>query len=150
MNIRNPQLRIELIKIVDPTIIGQLNSLLDEGTEWDWQQGEKFLKDPNNALFVAFIENKALGFLTANRLQRFDKRGAEVLLYEIGVHDDFRQRGIGKALIGAAKHWAKEAGADEAWVLTNRSNMAAIALYQSTGGTTESETPDEVMFVFKL
>ena len=150
MNIRNPQVRIELIKKVDPTIIAQLNYLLDEGTEWDLQQGEKFLNDPNNALFVAFIENKALGFLTANRLQRFDKRGAEVLLYEIGVHDDFRQRGIGKALIGAAKHWAKEAGADEAWVLTNRSNTAAIALYQSTGGTTESETPDEVMFVFKL
>jgi ribosomal protein S18 acetylase RimI-like enzyme len=127
-----------------------LNGLFDEGTEWDLQEGAKFLNDSNNALFVAFLENQAVGFLTANRLQRFDKRGAEVLLYEIGVREDARQKGIGKALIGEVKLWAKETGADEVWVLTNRSNTAAVALYQSMGGKTESVTPDEVMFVFKL
>jgi ribosomal protein S18 acetylase RimI-like enzyme len=150
MDTSSGRVRIELIKKVDAAFMGQLNDLLDEGAEWDPQQGEKFLKDPNNALWVAFLENKAVGFLTANRLQRFDKRGAEVLLYEMGVHDDFRRRGIGKALIEEVKHWAKEAGADEVWVLTNRSNAAAVALYRSVGGTTESETQDEVMFVFKL
>src|ERR1700690_4008220 len=93
------QIRIELIKEVDATFINQLNVLLDEGTEWDSQEGTKFLKDSNNVLFVAFLENQAVGFLTANRLQRFDKRGAEVLLYEIGVREDARQKGIGKALI---------------------------------------------------
>ncbi|MGD0611790.1 MAG: GNAT family N-acetyltransferase [Anaerolineales bacterium] len=144
------QIHVELIKKVDTAFISQLNSLLDEGTEWDSRQGEKFLKDPSNALFVAFLENRAVGFLTANRLQRFDKRGAEVLLHEIGVNEDFRRRGIGKALIDEVKHWAKEAAADEVWVLTNRSNTAAVALCQSEGGTTESKTPDEVMFVFKL
>ena len=144
------QIRIELIKEVDATFINQLNVLLDEGTEWDSQEGTKFLKDSNNALFVAFLENQAVGFLTANRLQRFDKRGAEVLLYEIGVREDARQKGIGKALIREVKLWAKESGADEVWVLTNRSNIAAVALYQSMGGETESETPDEVMFNFKL
>jgi hypothetical protein len=51
------QVRIELIKEVDMLLIRQLNALLDEGTEWDSQQGEKFLKDSNNALFVAFFEN---------------------------------------------------------------------------------------------
>ena len=150
MDISGRCVRIELIRKVDTAFISQLNDLLDEGAEWDSHQGEKFLKDPNNALLIAFMENKAVGFLTANRLQRFDKRGAEVLLYEIGVQVDFRQRGIGKALIEEVKHWAKEAGADVVWVLTNRSNAAAVALYQSVGGTTESETPDEVMFVFKL
>ena len=88
--------------------------------------------------------------LTANRLQRFDKRGAEVLLYEIGVREEVRQQGIGKALINEVKLWAKEAGADEVWVLTNKSNTAAVALYESMGGKTESEIPDEVMFIFKL
>jgi ribosomal protein S18 acetylase RimI-like enzyme len=150
MDASKPQIRIELIKKVDATFINQLNGLFDEGTEWDLQEGAKFLKDSSNALFVAFLENQAVGFLTANRLQRFDKRCAEVLLYEIGVREDARQNGIGKALIREVKLWAKEAGADEVWVLTNRSNTAAVALYQSMGGETESITPDEVMFNFKL
>jgi len=149
MDASRSQIRIELIRKVDTAFINQLNGLLDAGTEWDAPQGEKFLKDASSALFVAFIKDQAVGFLTANRLQRFDQRGAEVLLYEIGVHDDFRRRGIGKALIVKVKRWAKEAGADEVWVLTNRSNTAAVALYESLGGKTESETPDEVMFVFK-
>jgi ribosomal protein S18 acetylase RimI-like enzyme len=150
MDASKQPIRIELIKEVHTAFINQLNSLFDEGAEWDSQQGEKFLNDSNNALFVAFLENQAVGFLTANRLQRFDKRGAEVLLYEIGVREDARQQGIGKALIREVKLWAKETGADEVWVLTNRSNTAAVALYLSTGGKTESETPDEVMFNFKL
>jgi ribosomal protein S18 acetylase RimI-like enzyme len=150
MSLDNQSIRIELIKKVDAAFISQLNVLFDEGAEWDSQQGEKFLKDSNNALFVAFLENQVVGFLTANRLQRFDKRGAEVLLYEIGVREDARQKGIGKALINEVKLWAKEVGADEVWVLTNRSNAAAVALYQSMGGETESGTPDEVMFNFRL
>lgn len=150
MDASEQQIHIELIKKVDAAFINQLNGLLDEGTEWDLQQGAMFLKDSNNALFVAFLDNQAVGFSTANRLQRFDKRGAEVLLYEIGVREDARQKGVGKALIREVKLWAKETGADEVWVLTNRSNTAAVALYQSMGGKTESATPDEVMFVFKL
>ena len=150
MDKSKPQIRIELIKKVNAAFINQFNGLLDEGTEWDLQEGAKFLEDSSNALFVAFFENQAVGFLTANRLQRFDKRGAEVLLYEIGVREDARQKGIGKALIREVKLWAKETGVDEVWVLTNRSNTAAVALYQSMGGETESETPDEVMFNFKF
>ena len=150
MDASKPQVRIELIKKVDAAFIDQLNGLFDEGTEWDLQEGAKFLKDSSNALFVAFLENQAVGFLTANRLQRFDNRGAEVLLYEIGVREDARQKGIGKALINEVKLWAKAAGADEVWVLTNKSNAAAVALYQSMGGETESEILDEVMFNFRL
>lgn len=126
----------------------EINSLLDEGTVWDADQGKKFLENPDNALFLALWEGMFAGFLTAHRLQRFDKRRAEILLYEIGVDENFRKRGIGKALIEKVKEWGKEVGADEVWVLTNKSNLAANALYQSSGGVTEN--PDELMYVFKL
>ncbi len=101
-------------------------------------------------MFAAFSETRAVGFLTANRLQRFDKREAEVLVYEVGVDEEFRRRGIGKALMEEVKHWARGVGADEMWLLTNWSNTAAVALYRATGGRTESATPDKVMFVFEL
>ena len=142
------KLRIIRITSVDETVIPQINSLLDEGTTWDLKQGKKFLKNQDNVLFLAFWEEKVAGFLTGHRLQRFDKRKAEVLLYEVGVRENFRKRGIGKTLIGELNNWAKEAGADEVWVLTNRSNTAAVALYQSAGGVTESQ--DELMYTFKI
>lgn len=128
--------------------ISQINSLLDKGREWDIEQGKKFIENLDNALFLAFWEEEAAGFLTAHRLQRLDKRKAGVLLYEIGVNENFRQRGIGKALIETVKNWGREVSADEVWVLTNKSNVPANALYQSVGGVTEN--PDDIMYAFKL
>lgn len=94
------------------------------------------------------MNNKLVGFLTAHRLQRFDTRKAEVLLYEIGVLPKYQKRGIGKALLAELKKWAKEVGADEIWVLTAQSNKAAIALYTASGGSVESN--NEQLFVFKI
>ncbi len=42
------------------------------------------------------------------------------------------------------KNWAKEMGSDEVWILTNKSNTAAMALYSSSGGTIDNS--DEQMF----
>jgi len=132
----------------DDQFVRQINQLLDKGTVWDEEQWKKFLENPDNALFVAFWNGDAAGFLTAHRLQRFDKRKAEILLYEIGIDENFRRKGIGKALIEIVKSWGKEVGADEVWVLTNKSNVAANALYKSAGGAPEN--PDDIMYVFKL
>jgi len=148
------RLHIERIIKVDSEFIKEFNKVLeeeiiwDEKIVWDTQQGKKFIANPDNALFVAYLDNQIVGFLTAHRLQRFDNKKAEVFIYDVGVHKDFRQIGIGKALIAEVKKWAKEVGAEEAWVLTNRSNPAAMALYKSTGGT--EDEPDIVMFNYKI
>lgn len=142
------KLRITQIEKVNDVVISQINSLLDKGTFWNNEQGEKFLANDDNILLLAYWEDQIAGFLTGYRLQRLDKRKAEVLLYEIEVHENFRKKGIGKALIASLKNWAKEVGADEIWVLTNRSNTAAMALYASAGGATESS--DEQMYVIKI
>ena len=133
MNANGAHLSIQKITDVNDSFIEQLNALLDEGTVWDAGEGLKFLLNKDNALFVAFWGSKVVGFLSAHRLQRFDQRKAEVLLYEIEVQKDFRKRGIGRALIGAVKEWARDVKADEVWVLTYLSNEAAMSLYKSEG-----------------
>lgn len=125
-----------------------LNTLLDPGTVWESNQGKAFLQNKDNILLVAILENQYVGFLTGHRLQRFDKRKAEVLLYEIGVHESFRRQGVGRALIESLKQWAKEVGADEVWVLTEKDNQAAMALYKSVGG--EEDSPNTTMFTYKI
>ena len=126
--------RIEQIFSVNVVLKQQINALLDEDVEWDNTQGQRFLGNPDNVLFLAFVEDKPVAFLTAYRLQRFDIRKAEVLLYEIGVLDEFQRQGIATALIAALKKWAVQAEADEVWVLTYASNKAAMGLYKSTRG----------------
>src|SRR5260370_36047074 len=112
-------LSIKRITKIDPRTVEQINSVLDEGKAWDKEAGLRFLAGKGNALFLAYWNNKISGFLTAHRLQRFDERKAEILLYEIGVKEEFRTRGIGKALVEAVKAWGREFQADEVWVLTN-------------------------------
>lgn len=144
----NNPLQITRISNSSKFSIADFNHIQDEGKVWDSEQGEQFIGNNDNALFIAFWEGKASGFLTAHRLQRFDKRKAGVLLYEIGVHPDYRRRGIGKALIEEVKKWAKEVGADKVWVLTDKNNEAAMAMYKSAGGI--EEAPGTIMWTYKL
>ena len=57
--------------------------------KWDSQKGEKFLADSSSALFVAFIENQAVAFLTANRLQRFNKRARKFCCMKLASMKSF-------------------------------------------------------------
>lgn len=136
-----------LLRLENDQVDG-FNKLLDDGVSWDENEGDKFLKDDNNALFVAYLGDIPVGFLTAHRLQRFDERRAEVLIYEVGVDSEYQRMGIGTALLSNVKKWSKKVEADEMWVLTNKSNLAAMEFYESLGGMTESG--DEQMFVFKV
>lgn len=139
-------MKILRINKISSDLIDKVNQLFDD-KKWDQKQGELFLLDKNNLFLLAFEDEKPIGFLTAHRLQRFDNRKAEVLLYEIGVHQDYRRRGIGKSLINEVKKWAKEVDAAEFWVLTEKTNPIAMSLYESAGGVEES--PGTIMYVCK-
>ena len=125
-----------------------LNELFDVGMVWDAGEGRRFLADPANLLVVAFWDDVPCGFATAHRLQRFDRRRAEALLYEIGVDETHQRRGIGAALVEEVKRWAAEVGADEVWVLTERTNAAAMALYRASSGV--EDEADTVMFTIPI
>jgi len=144
----NLKFKVNRIFEIDEKLARQITWLMDEGTNWDSEQGKLFLKDKSNALFVAFVEDVAVGYLSAHRLQRFDSKKAEVLIYEVSVDESFRQNGIGKALIESVKVWAKKMSADNAWVLTYSSNLPAMALYKSAGG--EEDEPGTRMFTYKV
>ena len=132
------QLTVRRETAVDAALAVELDALFDPGVTWDVEQGERFLAHPDTLLLVARWDGTACGFLSAYRLPRFDRRRAEVLLYEIGVDEQFQRRGAGRALIEEAKRWAAEVGAEELWVLTEDDNAPARALYAATGGREES------------
>lgn len=125
-----------------------LNELFDVGMVWDAGEGRRFLADPANLLVVAFWDDVPCGFATAHRLQRFDRRRAEVLLYEIGVEEGRQRKGIGAVLVEEVKRWAAEVGADEVWVLAEGQDAGAIAFYRAIGGRADAQ--GAVMFTFAI
>ena len=131
-------LTVRRVTAVDTVLAAELDAMFDDGVSWNPEQGQRFLTHPDTLFLIARWNGEACGFLTAYRLQRFDRRGAEVLLYEIGVEEPFQRRGVGRALVEEAKRWAVEVRADELWVLTEDDNAPARVLYAATGGRKES------------
>jgi ribosomal protein S18 acetylase RimI-like enzyme len=105
-----------------------------------------FLSNPLNFLLVALDDNEPVGFVLAYQLQRIDGESAKMFLYEIGVADNYRRRGIGSALINELDRICKDGSFINMFVLTNESNIPATGLYLKTGGHTHSS--DDLMFVY--
>ena len=93
-----------------------------------------FLSDDRNYLIAAYADETPIGFLLGYQLARVDGPASMMFLYEMGVHEQYRRRGIGRALVEELKRLAKENGCIKMFVGTNTSNEPAMALYRSAGG----------------
>ena len=97
---------------------------------------------------VALDDHLVVGFVSAVIYLHPDKSAPELWVNEIGVAPTHQRQGIGKMLLQYLLEDARQSGCVEAWVLTERQNVAAMAMYRSTGGIEES--PDPTMFTFHL
>jgi ribosomal protein S18 acetylase RimI-like enzyme len=94
----------------------------------------RFLRDRGHHLLVAYDDGTAVGFATGVEMTHPDK-GTEMFLYELGVDERFRSRGIGKALVVAMAELARTTGCYGMWVLTDVDNAAAMHTYRTAGAT---------------
>ena len=98
-----------------------------------------FLAASDHHLLIAYVNGEPAGFVSGVETIHPDK-GAEMFLYELGVDDAFRGRGIGAALVGALAARARERGCYGMWVLTSADNEGAIATYRRAGATNVSSS----------
>ena len=101
---------------------------------------EAFLRNPANYLLVGEAEGRIVGFLTAHRLERADREACQMFVYEVGVAEEWRRRGVGTALLREIVALARAEGMFEAFVLTSRGNVPALHLYARTGGRVEDDS----------
>jgi ribosomal protein S18 acetylase RimI-like enzyme len=98
-----------------------------------------FLAASDHHLLMAFVGGEPAGFVSGVETIHPDK-GTEMFLYELGVDDAFRGRGVGAALVEALAGLARERGCYGMWVLTSADNEGAIATYRRAGATNVSSS----------
>ena len=107
----------------------------------------KFLSNTQNILLSAELDNSLVGQVLGYILERWDQDEPMLFLYSIDVDQTYQRKGIGTALIEAVRKLGRIQGCSETFVFTNESNLAAMQLYQSTGGK-RSNPDDVVMFEY--
>jgi ribosomal protein S18 acetylase RimI-like enzyme len=91
-----------------------------------------FLARDGHHLLMAAVEGTDVGFVSGVETTHPDK-GTEMFLYELGVDEAHRRRGVGRALVAALGRLAVDRGCVGMWVGTEADNAAAIATYRSAG-----------------
>ena len=87
------------------------------------------LADDRTVFVAAFDGDDPVGFAFGYVLPRRHGKPTGMFVYELGVDEPYRRRGIGRRLMQELL-----AGREEAYVLTEPENEAANALYASLGG----------------
>lgn len=98
----------------------------------------EFFADPRHHLAVALENSVVVGMASAVHYVHPDKP-PQLWINEIGVAPPYHGRGIGRHLLERLLRLGTELECTEAWVLTDRTNVAAQRLYESVGGLVPAE-----------
>jgi len=129
--------RVEILRRGDDDRVRQAGSLFDDRI--DLAATRAFLDDDRHHLLVAYLEERPVGFVSAVELLHPDAPRPEMFLYELGVDEGFRRRGVATALVQELIVVARERGCREMFVLTDKGNAAAYATYRSAGARPEGD-----------
>ena len=92
-----------------------------------------YLREPGHLMLLAFDGGVIVG-QCAGVIHRHPDKATELYVDEVGTASTHRHRGIATAMVEAMFAWARELGASEAWLGTERDNLEANGLYRKIGG----------------
>jgi aminoglycoside 3-N-acetyltransferase I len=84
-------------------------------------------------VLVALADDSVVGGLAAYVLQKFEQERLEIYIYDLAVAKQHRRKGIATRLINDLRQIARERGAYVIYVQADRTDDAAIKLYESLG-----------------
>jgi ribosomal protein S18 acetylase RimI-like enzyme len=129
--LRDSDVMVEVRRITDAVEVDAAEALFDDAPRVEATR--RFLSEPGHHLLVSYVDTVPVGMVTGVEMTHPDK-GTEMFLYELGVAESSRGRGVGRLLVSALVELARERGCCGMWVLTDDDNAAAIAAYRAAGG----------------
>jgi len=94
----------------------------------------KVLADERAYLLGAYVDDRPVGMAYGYCLPRLDGPRPMMFLYEVGVLEQHRRKGIGRALLEEMKRLAQARDCRKMFVPTSAANEPALALYRAGGG----------------
>jgi len=150
MSISSKDWKVRRAALQDNSQVCDALRLVDQREITDPSAVEKFLSDPACYLLFATDGDEVVGSLNGYALKRPYRPEPQFLLYEVGVKEKYRDQGVGTALVRAFVSEARAAGAFEVWVLTDRTNTAALRIYEKSGLAIEDINAETVMLNLNL
>jgi ribosomal protein S18 acetylase RimI-like enzyme len=100
---------------------------------------QRYLANPGVLHWVAVQDGVVTGFLYCAHLLLRSHPGQELLLYEIGVREAHRRKGVGRALLDHMARWMQKNDVSEVWVCAD--NRIAVDFYRGCGFASEEPQP---------
>ena len=129
-------MELRSLTIDDVDVVLAAEHLFDAAPTREWTR--RFLERGGHHLVFAEEDGRALGFVSGMEISHPDK-GTEMLLYELGVDEGARRRGVGRALCEALAEEARAIGCHGMWVPMSSTNTAAAATYRAAGALPAQE-----------
>ena len=112
------------------------SALFDGPVREEW--AGRFLEERGHHLLLAYAGDRPVGMISGVETTHPDK-GTEMFLYELGVAEAYRRRGVGRALVGGLLAVARDRGCYGMWVAVDTDNAPALAAYAAAGGGREAD-----------
>lgn len=122
---------IELIRVFE-NVFEMKNFVLP-----DFQYLEQLLKKESFFVFVALLDGKVVGGLTAYSLMQYYSKLPLVYIYDLAVLTQFQRQGIGKMLISGINNYCRQTGVAEVFVQADEADDYALDFYRATGAIAE-------------
>ena len=98
----------------------------------------KLLEDDHLLVITATLEGEVVGGLTAYRLPSYEEMASMIYIYDLGVKEAFRTKGIGKKLVNFLLDYAQNHQVKAVFVDTEQvENEESIAFYNIVGYDTQ-------------
>lgn len=93
-----------------------------------------FLGDPRNYLLIYKVNDNIAGYAYGYELPRFDGKNSMMYLHAIEVLPEYRRQGFGREMMNEIIDICKKNNFLKMFLITEKSNVPAVALYEKTGG----------------
>jgi ribosomal protein S18 acetylase RimI-like enzyme len=117
----------------DPAVLVRASHLFDQPVSPEGARD--FLRRPGHVLLIATSrDGEGIGFVSGVEMRHPDK-DPEMFIYELGVDEVRRRRGVAKALLSALRDVAVQRGCPGMWTGTE-----ALATYTSLGAVVDDRS----------
>ncbi len=124
---------IELIRLFENVFERQDSSMPDPNYL------QRLIGREDILVFVAIIENRVVGGLTAYVLEQYYSEKPLAYIYDLAVDAQWQRQGVGKQLIAAINRYCKEKGFEEMYVQVEKADDHAVDFYRKTHPATEEQ-----------